>query len=135
MKKIWPFFLLILWMSSCKTSDEKVPNTDLDVARAFIQSSLSNHFDQASQYVLKNDQNIQYIDLCKRKFSSFSKTEQEHYKDADIIMNDISYVVKDSVTIINYSNTYKKESKNVLKLVKTGGKWQVDLQYTFSGNL
>jgi len=62
------------------------------------------------------------------------KGKLEKNKDADIIVNEVSYVT-DTVCIFNYSNSYAKDVKTKLKLVRINNKWQVDLKYTFSGNL
>jgi hypothetical protein len=59
-------------------------------------------------------------------------TEKEGYKNANIIINSTENV-SDSVTIINYSNTYKKEPSKI-KLVKKNNEWLVDFKYTFLEN-
>ena len=68
------------------------------------------------------------------KFKTKSKEELEQYKNADIIVNEVNNV-SDSVTIVNYSNTYKKLEKNKVKVVRVNGRWFIDFKYTFSGNL
>ena len=52
------------------------------------------------------------------------------YKDADIIVNEIRNL-NDSVTLVNFSNTYKRNIKNEVKVVKVNGEWFVDLKHTF----
>ena len=42
--------------------------------------------------------------------------------------------VNDSITIINYSNSYMNKPLEI-KVVKEDHKWQVDFKYTYSGNL
>lgn len=110
------------------------PNTDIDVARTFIKTIQENKFKEASAWVLSNETNKQYFELFEKHFESKSTDELNNYKNADIIINEISNV-SDSVTVINYSNSYKKDAKNKLKVVKVNGRWLIDLQYTFSGNL
>lgn len=107
-----------------------VPNTDMDVARAFIKDVLDNDFKDAKNLVLDEDINNQYFDLAKKEFESKNEGELKKYKDADIIINELKNV-NDSVTILNYSNSYKKEAKNEIKVVKVNGRWLVDLKHTF----
>jgi len=128
----------IALLSSC--SQTKVPNTDLDVARAFINDILSNNFNAAEKLVMKDtinineDTNKQYFDLFKKEYESKSKEELENYRNADIIINEIS-TVSDSVSIVNYSTSFLRNKSNKLKMVKVNGQWLVDLKYTFSGNM
>ena len=120
-------------LSSCNT-EKKITNTDIEVARGFIKDSLDNNFKDAETYVLREETNQQYFELFKKEYESKSKAELENYKNADIIINEIS-PVNDSVSIINYSNSIKKDKSNKLKMVRINGQWMVDLKYTFSGNL
>ena len=120
-------------LTSCNT-EKKITNTDIEVARGFIKDILDNNFKDAETYVLREETNQQYFELFKKEYESKSKAELENYKNADIIINEIS-PVNDSVSIINYSNTFKKDKSNKLKMVRINGQWMVDLKYTFSGNL
>ena len=129
-------FLVIIGcmaLSSCNT-EKKITNTDIEVARGFIKDILDNNFKDAETYVLREETNQQYFELFKKEYESKSKAELENYKNADIIINEIS-PVNDSVSIINYSNSFKKDKSNKLKMVRINGQWMVDLKYTFSGNL
>jgi type IV secretory pathway component VirB8 len=133
MKKIYSLCLLsIILVSSCNTKRE-IPNTDIEVTRAFIKDILENNFKEATDFVLPEDTNDQYLSLFKKYFESKSKEELEQYKNADIVINEINNI-NDSVTIVNYSNTYKKNEKNKVKVVRKNGQWLVDLKYTFPGN-
>jgi hypothetical protein len=120
-------------LTSCNT-EKKITNTDIEVARGFIKDILDNNFKDAETFVLKEDTNQQYFELFKKEYESKSKAELENYKNADIIINEIS-PINDSVSIINYSNSFKKDKSNKLKMVRINGQWMVDLKYTFSGNL
>ena len=123
----------MLTLSSC-SNNKSVPNTDIEVARAFIKDILENDFKEAETLILKEETNNQYFDLFKKQFESKSQAELESYKNADIIINEISNV-NDSVSIVNYSNTFKRDKSNKVKVVRVNGQWLVDLKYTFSGNL
>lgn len=119
---------------SCSSPSKKVPVTDTEVATAFVRNILDNKFDEAEQYLLKNETNTELFSRFRNQYSNQKKELLEKYKGADILVNEESYVT-DSIFIFNYSNSYTKEVKNKLKLVRINGKWLVDFQYTFSGNL
>ena len=122
-----------LAISSCNT-EKKSPNNDIEVAREFIKNILESNFKDAETFVLKEETNRQFFELFKKEFESKTKSELESFKNADIIINEIS-PLNDSVSIINYSNSFKKDKTNKLKMVRINGQWMVDLKYTFSGNL
>ena len=125
--------VLVLLLNACK-NEKNVPNTDIEVARAFIKDILNNNFKEAESFILKEETNKQYFDLFKKDYGSKSKEELENYKKADIIINEIS-AVNDTVSIINYSNSFKQNKSNKVKMVRVNSQWLVDLKYTFSGNL
>ena len=125
--------LCFLLLSSCNT-DKKLPNTDIDVARTFIKDILENNFNEAEKLVLKEETNKQYFDLFKKEFESKDKTELENYRNADIIINEIA-PVNDSVSIVNFSNSFMRDKSNKVKMVRVNGQWLVDLKYTFTGNM
>ena len=116
-------------LMSC-ADKRKHPETDIDVARAFIKDILDNDYKDAKPLVLDEEMNNQYFELSKKDFEGKSKDELEKYKKADIIINELKSV-NDSVTIINYSNSYKRAIKNEVKVVRVNGRWLVDLKHTF----
>jgi Domain of unknown function (DUF4878) len=122
-----------LLMQGCG-SNKEIPGTDLDVAKAFITGVQQNKFDDAAKLMLKDDANREALQNMEKAAARLSKDELEGYKLADIIVNEIENV-SDSVTVIHYSSSYKRENKKALKLVKQNGRWLVDLKYTFSGNM
>ena len=125
--------LAVISLAACN-NEKKVPNSDIGVAQGFIKDILENNFKEAETYVLKEETNQQYFDLFKKEFKSKSPAELENYKKADIIINEIS-PLNDSVSIVNYSNSFKRDKSNKIKMVRINGQWLVDLKYTFSGNL
>ena len=130
------FYILVFTavLFSCNNNQKQSPKTDTDVATAFIRDIMDNKLDDAELFLLKDEENKQYFEIVREQYRKKDKAELERYKAADIIINEISNVT-DSVSIVNYSNTYKRELKNKMKLVRINGKWQVDLKYTFSGNM
>ena len=116
---------------SCNSAAKKEPVTDTDVATTFIRAVLDNDFTTAEKYLLKDETNQQYFESFKHNYQSKNKTELEQYKASDIIVNTLQ-PLNDSTRVINYSNSYEKNIKTNLKLVRTTGHWLIDLKYTFA---
>jgi hypothetical protein len=133
-KKYLVLIFLAAVVCSCNNEAKKTPVTDVEVATAFIRNLLDNNFAEAEQYLLKDETNDQIFERFKKQYSEKDKAILEKYKNADIIVNNISYVT-DSVCIFNYSNSYSLADKTILKVVRVDSKWLIDLKYTFSGNL
>lgn len=125
--------LLALGLAACSGNDKKV-ESDIDVANAFIRDLLDNKLKEAEAMVLPDEENKQYFEVIRQQYSKKGAEELEKYKSSTIIINEVS-PLNDSVSFVNYSNSYNKVDKNKLKLVRKDGKWLVDLKYTFSGNL
>ena len=124
----------ILFFASC-SSKKKLPNTDIEVAKTFVKYVLENDFKEASALVAKDAANDVFLkQLEKSQQEKWSQDEAVQYKNADVIIFEVSNV-NDTISIINYANSYKVQEKNKVKVVKKNGQWMVDLKYTFSGNL
>ena len=124
----------ILLFAPCSIKKE-LPNTDIEVARVFVKYVLENNFSEASTLVKNDAANNSYLkQLEKSQQSKWSKEEVEQYKNADVIIFEVSNV-NDTISIINYANSFKVQEKSKVKVVKINGQWMVDLKYTFSGNL
>ncbi|GAB2823446.1 hypothetical protein [Ferruginibacter profundus] len=123
--------VLAVTLFACTPAAKKDPVTDTDVATTFIRAVLDNDFTTAEKYLLKDESNQQYFESFKHQYQTKDNAELEKYKAADIIINEIK-PESDSVHLVDYTNTYKKESKNNLKLVWSGGKWLIDFKYTFA---
>jgi uncharacterized SAM-binding protein YcdF (DUF218 family) len=134
LKKYFISIIIAATIFSCNTEKKKVPVTDTEVATAFIRDLLDNNFEDAAQYLLKGETNTQIFERFKKQFNQKDRAILEKYRQADIIVNEISYVT-DSVCIFNYSNSVSRADKTILKVVRVDGKWLIDLKYTFSGNL
>ncbi len=124
---------IIICLFSCNNTQQNNPVTDTDVATTFIRTVLDNNFITAEKYLLKDETNMQYFESFKHQYQSKDETELVKYKSSDILINSLTSL-NDTTTIINYSNSYKKTMKNKLKLVRSNGKWLIDLKYTFAEN-
>ena len=135
-KKILVLFILTAAIFSCNNSDKKkIAVTDRDVANAFVRGLLDNDFNEAEQYLYKDETNTQIFERFKKQYIGKDKATLEKYKKADILVHEATVVIPDSIFIYKYSNSYSPADKTVLKLVRIDNKWLVDLKYTFSGNL
>ena len=135
-KKILVLFILTAAIFSCNNSDKKkIAVTDRDVANAFVRGLLDNDFNEAEQYLYKDETNTQIFERFKKQYIGKDKATLEKYKKADILVHEATVVIPDSIFIYKYSNSYSPADKTVLKLIRIDNKWLVDLKYTFSGNL
>ncbi len=124
----------ILLFAGC-SSKKELPNTDIEVAKTFVKYVLENNFKEAATLVAKDAANDDYLkQLENSQQEKWSKEDAEQYKNADVIIYEVSNV-NDTISIINYANSVKVQEKNKVKVVKINGQWMVDLKYTFSGNL
>lgn len=131
---LFSFFWCISFFISCNTPEGfKEPEDPLDAGREFVRASLDGDYEKANLYLL-NDPEDQ--ELYKRYQSYMKKTPKEEMlqlKSSSIVINKVEKL-SDSVTIINYSNSFTMKPTD-LKVVKVGNSWKIDFSYTFSGNL
>lgn len=119
---------------ACNNGQEKADKSDpLESGRGFIEASLKSDFVEAKKYLLQDSTNLEYFEGFKDFNSKRSSEEIEGLREANIII-DSTHDVSDSVEIISYSNTYKKEPSK-LKMVKRNNEWLVDFKYTFQDSL
>jgi hypothetical protein len=134
MYKIGVATILFLLFIGCNQSSKTKKNGDpLEAGREFIDASLKGDYDYAKIYLLPDSTNLMYFDRFVEFDNKKPEAEKNGYKNANIII-DSTQNISDSVSIINYSNTFKKEPSKI-KLVKKNNEWLVDFKYTFSGNM
>jgi hypothetical protein len=136
-KKIIKHFLgvcLIGLFFACNTPEGfKDPEDPLDAGREFVRAVLDGDYEKANLYLLKDAEDQE---LFKRYQSYMKKTPRKELlqlKSSSIVINKVE-ALSDSVTLINYSNSYTMKPTD-LKVIKDGKSWKVDFSYTFSGNL
>ncbi len=133
MKKIFLIVVIAVGLFACKQKRER-PAEALDTAREFIRSSLDGDYDWARELMIQDSLNLYELDVIEKKYKDeMTKKDKEGYKNASIIIHSVD-AVSDSVVIVNYSNSFKKKQMPV-KVIKRNGTWQVDFNYTFTGNL
>jgi hypothetical protein len=126
-----PCFIFLLFITACNQQVTTVKNSDpLEAGREFINASLTGDFDYAKKYLLVDSTNLMYFERFVEFDNKKPSADKDGYKNSNIIINTTENI-SDSETIINYSNTYKKEPSKI-KLIKINNKWLVDFKYTFS---
>jgi hypothetical protein len=134
MKKLLFVFLHITLLLACKTEKRQRPDDALETAREFVRSSLDGDYKWAKELMLQDSLNIYELNEIEKKYKSqMSEEDKEGYKKSSILIHSVENM-SDSVVIVNYSNSYKKKQMPI-KVVKKDGLWQVDFNYTFTGNL
>lgn len=134
MKKTIYILLLYVSFFSCKQPEGFHEAEDpMDAGREFLRSVLDGNFEKASLYVLDNAEDKELLERYKGYMKNQPQKERLNLKSSSIIINKIVNV-NDSVTIINYSNSYSMKPTD-LKVVLSDKKWRIDFSYTFSENM
>jgi hypothetical protein len=136
-KKNLQFFLGICLLSlllACNTPEGfKEPEDPLDAGREFVRAVLDGDYEKANLYLLKDPEDQELFKRYQSYMKKTSRNELLQLKSASIVINKVESL-SDSVTLINYSNSYTMKPTD-LKVIKEGKSWKVDFSYTFSGNL
>lgn len=133
MKKIFFFLFLSICIGISCNNNKEIDRTDpLESGREFIDAALKGDYVRADKYMLKDSLNEDYMDGLKDFNEKLDKIERDNYREANIIIDSVIQV-SDSVNIIYFANTYKKEQQQ-LKLVRENKDWWVDFKYTFNHN-
>jgi hypothetical protein len=129
-------FLFLLFFAACNSNERDrsdvtaTTENDVDAARNFIRSALDGKYDKARELVVPDSANLGWIDLAERNYQSrMNAADKRGYREASINIQNIQ-ALNDSITIVNYSNSYKKKNDS-LKVVQRQGAWLVDLKYSF----
>lgn len=126
------FCLITILLASCNSgSNTDAAENDLDAARSFIQAALKGRFDRAADFMLHDSVNDERLDAVSRM--QLSSEEKQGLWDASINIYNRK-LLNDSTSIIVYSNSFHKDNKDTLKVVKKEGKWLVDFKYLFDHN-
>ena len=129
---IFAFAAFIITTGCEENADYKKPDDPLEAGREFIRFALDGDMHRAKIFILPGAANERLFENIEKKYAAESQEEKNNYKDASIIINK-SQSLNDSITIINYSNSFKRENSEI-KLIKRNGEWWVDFKYTFTGD-
>lgn len=126
-------FLPLFWGCSdgTETSTSDKTEGDVDAAREFIRSALDGRWKDAKRLIVQDSTNIQDLEAVEQNYTQrMNVTDQRGYREAQIRIHD-TRKDSDSISVITYSNTYFKNRKDSIKVVRVGGQWLVDLKYSF----
>ena len=84
--------------------------------------------------MLQDSSNNQFMDAVERSYQKMAPDTINSYRGASIRILNVTYPVKDSVTIIIYSNSFKNDP-DTLKVIKTNGEWLIDLKYLYEHDM
>jgi hypothetical protein len=126
--------LFVLIFAACGQPEGfKKPEDALDAGREFIRATLDGDYKKAELYIMPEEEDVRLFLRFRDYMKQRPPEELSGLKDASITINKVE-AVSDTVTIINYSNSYRKKPTEI-KVVKKDDQWWVDFSYTFSGNL
>lgn len=123
---------LLFCLCACSDAGKETPNTsenDIDAARNFLQAALKGDYEKAKAFMLQDSINLQRMDAIERL--KLAEDERKGLAEASINIHEIVNKVKDSVTVIVYSNSFKK-NWDTLRVIKQNGQWLVDFNYLFA---
>lgn len=123
------FFALLLF--SCNNDEgnnQTSSENDTDAARNFIRAALDGKWDEARRFMIQDSANLERLDRVESMYRGMEREVKRSYRESSIRFYD-SRKISDSITVIQYSNTYKNQ-KDSLKVVRTGGQWLIDLKYS-----
>ena len=136
--KRYPFiFLFLLFLLPACGPDKKTngkSENDIDAARNFIRSALDGKFGEARTYLLPDSVNINWMDVAERSYQRTDDDTKRGYRSSSIHIHNVTYPVKDSVTVVIYSNSFKNDH-DTLKIIKEKGQWLVDLKYLYDHDM
>jgi hypothetical protein len=118
---------------ACNNDDKKqAPESSgvMDATRNFIQAALKGRFDEAKNFMLTDSTNIQYLTIQEGIFANISPEEKEKYANASIIIESKEDVIKDSIAVVIYKNSYK-HNPDTLRIIRQNNRWLVDLKYLY----
>ncbi len=126
------FSFLLFFAAACKSKENRpaAAENDIDALRDFNRAALDGKFDMARTYLLPDSVNENYMDVAERSYRKADPEIQNGYRAASIIIHQVIDAVKDSVTIVIFSNSFKNDH-DTLKVVKQGNSWKVDLKYLY----
>ena len=130
MKKLLISFLFLPFFYACNNNEEtsNKAESDLDAARMFIRDALDGKWESAKQFLVQDSVNVQLLETAESKYNVLDKDEKRNYREAEPRFYD-SRKLNDSVTIVNYSNSYMNK-RDSLKVVRLNGQCLIDLKYS-----
>ncbi len=128
---LYLFTAVILLLTGCTEPEGfKKPEDALDAAREFVRAVLDGDYKRAELYVLPEEDDIRLFNRYKDYMKKQPEKERLGLKSSSILVNKVEQL-NDSVSIVNYSNSFSKKPMDI-RVIKKDGEWWVDFSYTFS---
>ncbi len=128
-----PGMILLLIAACSQPEGFKKPEDALDAGREFIRAVLDGDYRKAELYVVPEEEDIRLFTRYRNYMKKRPGEELAALRSASIIVNKVE-ALNDSVSIINYANSFSKKPIEI-KVIRKEGEWWIDFSYTFSGNL
>ncbi|MGL6266571.1 MAG: hypothetical protein ACRC2O_01555 [Chitinophagaceae bacterium] len=125
-------FIFLLTAGCSGPEGFKKPEDALDAAREFVRAVLDGDYKRAELYVLPEEEDLRLFHRYKDYMKNQPEKERLGLKSSSILVNKAE-PLNDSVTIINYANSFSKKPMDI-RVVKKDGEWWIDFSFTFSGN-
>lgn len=103
---------------------------DVDAARNFIRLFLDGKLEKARNMLVEDSLNTQIFDAYERIYKNRSNKDKNGYRGSTIQIHSVR-TVNDSVSVISYSNSFKKIVDS-LKVMKDNNAWKIDLKYSLT---
>jgi Domain of unknown function (DUF4878) len=128
---------LLFFAVACKNSDKQSPGkseNSIDAARNFIRAALDGKFTEARSFLLPDSVNVNYMDVAERSYTRTDQNTKDGYRSSSINIINVNDLIKDSVTVVIYSNSFKNDP-DTLKVIKANGQWLIDLKYLYQHDM
>ena len=135
---LFSLLICITGFVSCN-DDKKLPPEEKDTSglmnatRNFIRAALDGKFDEAKKYMLIDSSNVHYLAFAEGLYNALDRPSKESYAASSIIIHSKEEMIKDSLAVIIYSNSYKN-NPDTLRVLKQNDQWLVDLKYLYEHN-
>ncbi len=118
----------LIYGCNSDSKESETAENDLDAVRSFLQAALKGKYKDAAMYMLHDSMNDERLDAVSRV--QLSSDEKQGLWDASINIHNRT-LINDSTSIIIYSNSFYKDNRDTLKVVKKDDRWLVDFKYLF----
>lgn len=117
-------FLLLYCSNPAPTGNAE---SALDAGREFVRAALDGDYKKAGAYLLKDSMNLMLFAQQQTNYASMSPEQKRDYKESSIrpvaILSE-----NDTVTQFRYYHSANPTDTTNLRIVKSNGKWLVDLK-------
>jgi hypothetical protein len=124
------FFSACRGDSNDRSDTTSTSENDVDAARNFIRLFLDGELEKARNMLFEDSLNSQIFDAYERIYKNRSSVDKKGYKGSTIQIHSVR-AVNDSVSVVSYSNSFKKIVDS-LKVMKDKGDWKIDLKYSLT---